>query len=132
MGVWGGILMVLSGVRVPGSATAGARMLVELLLKERTRYSSRKGSVSTCSCPGLFSCRLFFFFFFVRDTGLHPSYPIAGPFPSLTFSQFFCSSLEKLVKLVCGVPPSSWALGHCGVTLSKPTRWVRHHTAFAS
>ncbi|KAL6091339.1 hypothetical protein STEG23_030260 [Scotinomys teguina] len=27
----------------------------------------------------------------------------------------------KVVKLVCVVPPSSWALGHCGVTLSNPT-----------
>jgi hypothetical protein len=72
--------MVLSGVRVPGSATAGARMLVELLLKERTRYSSRKGSVSTCSCPGLFSCRLFFFFFFRAGYRASPVLPYRRPF----------------------------------------------------
>ena len=94
--------MVLSGVRVPGSATAGARMLVELLLKERTRYSSRKGSVSTCSCPGLFSCRLFFFFFLVRDKGLKPTNHKKGTFTSKKFIKFLFNYyiLIEIISLI--------------------------------
>ena len=45
--------------------------------------------------------------------------------PSHAFCQFFSFSLEKVVKLACGVLPSSRALDHHGVTLSRPTWWVR-------
>lgn len=129
VGGWGGILTELLGSRVSESATAGQILSSNVsgavvegedpLLQPRRQIQHlllpRPLSLQTFSCAGC------------TDV----TYPKAGLFPSLAFCQFFCSSLEKLVKLVCGVPPSSWALGHCGVTLAKPTRWVRRHTAFA-
>lgn len=80
------------------------------VLKEGPAAVAPMGSSSIALTLASLTQQMLFFLFWKQrpHLGQPPLFSL-----SLAFCQFFCS-LEKVVKLVCVVPPFSWALGHCG------------------